>query len=214
MSSEFDDVELVREIVAGDHAAAAVFVDRFSGLVYAVLMRDVGLPQERAEDVYQSVFLRLWENNYRALRLWECKGSLAAYVATIARHLAYDHLRLNPKPPAPPPGNDDPPPDPPQDDPDALDEIIAQCDRATVRKALGMLSDRDRELLARRHTQDQSYREIATAMGLSVNNVGVALYRAERRLRDLLREEFPGLFGDAKSPPPVIPRREDPSVKQ
>jgi len=53
---------------------------------------------------------------------------------------------------------------------------------------MGKLSVRDRDLIQRRYYQEQSYREIADALGLTVNHVGVALYRAESRLKLILKK--------------------------
>jgi len=54
--------------------------------------------------------------------------------------------------------------------------------------AMGKLSERDRDLIHRRYYQEESYREIADALGLTVNHVGVALFRAESRLRLILKK--------------------------
>ncbi len=43
-----------------------------------------------------------------------------------------------------------------------------------------------------------SYREIAAAMDMTVTNVGVALARAEGRLRALVLERYPDLAGQGR----------------
>ena len=57
-----------------------------------------------------------------------------------------------------------------------------------VKRGLGNLSVRDRELIHRRYYRDESYREIAEALGITVNHVGVALMRAETRLKLALQK--------------------------
>jgi RNA polymerase sigma factor (sigma-70 family) len=59
---------------------------------------------------------------------------------------------------------------------------------AAVKAALAMLSDRDRDLIHRRYYLEASYREIAEALGITVNHVGVALFRAESRLKVILKK--------------------------
>ena len=56
------------------------------------------------------------------------------------------------------------------------------------RAAIARLSERDRDLIHRRYYQEQSYRQIADALGLTVNHVGVALFRAESRLKLILKK--------------------------
>jgi RNA polymerase sigma factor (sigma-70 family) len=87
------DRVLVDRLLAGDPEAADLFVTRFSRLVWAVLVRDIGLVHPQGDDVFQDLFLRLWEDDYRRLRNWSGEGDFAAYLVTIVRHLAIDHVR-------------------------------------------------------------------------------------------------------------------------
>jgi len=84
-----DEMRLVARIRAGDQQAMSELYDRYGKVVYAVSLRvlqDAGA----AEDVLQDVFLQLWRNPdaFDASR-----GSLAAWLAVIARHRSIDRLR-------------------------------------------------------------------------------------------------------------------------
>src|ERR1700685_189700 len=84
-----DEMRLVARIRAGDQQAMSELYDRYAKVVYAVALRvlqDAGA----AEDVLQDVFLQLWRNPdaFDASR-----GSLAAWLAVIARHRSIDRLR-------------------------------------------------------------------------------------------------------------------------
>ncbi|MDR3747616.1 MAG: sigma-70 family RNA polymerase sigma factor [Acidobacteriota bacterium] len=84
-----DEMRLVARIRAGSEQAMSELYDRYSKVVYAVALRvlqDAG----GAEDVLQDVFLQLWHNPdaFDASR-----GSLAAWLAVIARHKAIDRVR-------------------------------------------------------------------------------------------------------------------------
>jgi RNA polymerase sigma-70 factor, ECF subfamily len=63
--------------------------DRYSSIVYSVALRVLG-DTGNAEDVMQEVFLALWRNPnaYQAAR-----GTLAAWLAVIARNRAIDRVR-------------------------------------------------------------------------------------------------------------------------
>ncbi len=67
----------------------AQLYDRYSGVVYSVALRVLG-DTGTAEDVLQEVFLQLWRNPdvFDASR-----GSLAGWLAVIARNRAIDMLR-------------------------------------------------------------------------------------------------------------------------
>ena len=83
------DAELLDSIRRGDEGAMAELYDRFSAVVFSAALRVLG-ESSQAEDVLQEVFLQLWRNPsaFDANR-----GSLAAWLAVIARHRAIDHLR-------------------------------------------------------------------------------------------------------------------------
>jgi RNA polymerase sigma factor (sigma-70 family) len=71
------------------------------------------------------------------------------------------------------------------------DRALRDAERGRiVATALETLSSRDRELLRRRYFQGQSYNEIAEDLGITVNNAGVALHRAEKRLKKLLEDRL------------------------
>jgi RNA polymerase sigma-70 factor, ECF subfamily len=84
-----DEMRLVARIRAGDQQAMSELYDRYGKVVYAVSLR-VLQDAAAAEDVLQDVFLQLWRNPdaFDASR-----GSLAAWLAGIARHRAIDRLR-------------------------------------------------------------------------------------------------------------------------
>ena len=84
-----DDMRLVARVRAGDQQAVSELYGRYSKLVYSVALRilqDTGA----AEDLLQDVFLQLWR---KPDAFDSSRGSLAAWLAVIARHRAIDRLR-------------------------------------------------------------------------------------------------------------------------
>lgn len=81
--------ELVAGIRAGREQAMSQLYDRYSSIVYSVALRVLG-DTGAAEDVLQDVFMQLW----RKPEAFDAnRGSLAAWLAVIARHRAIDALR-------------------------------------------------------------------------------------------------------------------------
>ena len=66
-----------------------------------------------------------------------------------------------------------------------------ESERDRVRAALTLLGENDRALLALRHLDQLSVREIAAVLGISEGAVKVRHVRALKRLRDLLAGDFP-----------------------
>lgn len=84
-----EDARLVAELVAGSEGALAELYDRHAGAVHGAAYRltsDRGL----AEDIVQETFLALWN---RAEQFDPSRGSLAAWLLTIARNRTVDRMR-------------------------------------------------------------------------------------------------------------------------
>jgi RNA polymerase sigma-70 factor, ECF subfamily len=83
------DADLVQEVGRGSEDALATLYDRYVGGVHATALRIGGDPSLAAE-VVQDTFLGLWN---RAERYDPARGSLAAWLQTIARNRTIDRLR-------------------------------------------------------------------------------------------------------------------------
>lgn len=74
--------------------------------------------------------------------------------------------------------------------------------RLSVRRAVAMLDERDRELVALRYGADLTAREIGRVLGMRTNAIEVALHRCRERLRGELEQAgYPGGRGSARAVP-------------
>ena len=87
--AEPSDEELVRRLHASDIAAFELIYDRYSKLVFALCVR-VLRDRQRAEEVMQDTFWRLWTKpeSYDSAR-----GKLSTFLIQIARSRSLDRLR-------------------------------------------------------------------------------------------------------------------------
>jgi RNA polymerase sigma-70 factor (ECF subfamily) len=76
-------------MVAGDEGALAALYDRYSGMLFAMLVRTLRDPQA-AEEILQDLFLQLWRG---AARFDAHRGSLPAWLMVIGRNRALSRLR-------------------------------------------------------------------------------------------------------------------------
>ena len=83
------DIELLRQIAAGDRAAFAEFYDRHSTLMFSVACKILNDPGE-AEDVLQETFMQIWE---KAGRFDPKLGRAASWMAILVRNRAIDRIR-------------------------------------------------------------------------------------------------------------------------
>lgn len=72
--------------------------------------------------------------------------------------------------------------------PDPLSWLLADERRKLVRVALGRIPHRDAEMMLLKYTEDWSYRQLATHLGISESAVETRLFRARQRLRQELQE--------------------------
>jgi RNA polymerase sigma-70 factor, ECF subfamily len=83
------DSALVEKMMAGDESALAALYDRYSGMLFAMLLR-ILRDRHAAEEVLQDLFLQLWRN---AGSFDASRGSLPAWLMVIGRNRAISRLR-------------------------------------------------------------------------------------------------------------------------
>jgi RNA polymerase sigma factor (sigma-70 family) len=167
--SELSDAELVARCRAGDEAAWAELVERFSRYVYAIAMQGFHLTEHEAEDVFQDVFARTYERldglrDDTAVRPW---------LAQLTRNLCVDRLREKARV------------EPAEEvEPSEVDETLAQLDLAmTVRAALESVGEPCSDLLDRFFCRDESYRTIGEQLDLPSGTIASRISRCLVKLR-------------------------------
>lgn len=86
---ERTEATLIRDLQAGDQQALGMLYDRLAPVVNAVLLRILG-NQADADEILEETFWHVWRN---ARAYDPVRGTLAAWVITIARSRALDRLR-------------------------------------------------------------------------------------------------------------------------
>lgn len=83
------DNTLILGVAGGDRDAFAEFYDRWSGRLFALIVR-ILVDRAQSEEVLQEVFLEIWRN---AASFSPERGSARAWVVTMARRRAVDRVR-------------------------------------------------------------------------------------------------------------------------
>ena len=76
---------------------------------------------------------------------------------------------------------------------DPLDWLLADEEKALVRKALACLPRRDAEILLLKYTEDWTYKELAEHLGLSASAVEARLHRARQKMRHAIAHLDPAI---------------------
>jgi RNA polymerase sigma-70 factor (ECF subfamily) len=89
--SQDRDIELLRQIAAGDRVSFAEFYDRHSPLMFSVACRILRDTSE-AEDVLQEAFVQIWE---KAAKFDPKLGKANSWAAILVRNKAVDRIRAS-----------------------------------------------------------------------------------------------------------------------
>lgn len=146
---------------------AALF-DRYSSLVYSIALRVLAEPAA-AEDIMQEVFIQLWQNPHS---LVVGSGSLAGWLAVVARNRAVDALRRR-KPS------------------DPVEEVVLPARTNLAQEAeRNMMMDRIRRRLHTLPLEQQNSLQLAFFEGLSHSEIasrtGAPLGTVKTRIRSAL----------------------------
>ncbi len=167
-----DDMRLIARIRAGEPGAMSELYDRYSSVVYGVALR-VLQDTAAAEDVLQDIFLQLWR---KPDAFDSSRGSLAAWLAVIARHRAIDRLRQR---------------RPETDieevviagDTDLRDETERTLVIDKVRSALNEMNGDQRKALELAYFQGLTHREIAEKTGEPLGTIKTRIRSGLQALR-------------------------------
>jgi RNA polymerase sigma factor (sigma-70 family) len=178
------DAELVARCRAGDDKAWRELVERFSRYVYAICIQGFRLQESDAEDIFQEVFARTYQNLDRL----RDDAAIRPWLAQLTRRCCIDHLRGS-KAGATVPLADDS-----AVEPAGLDEELERLDEALdVRDALGRLGGDCQEILDRFYTRDESYKMIGDALELPSGTIASRISRCLTKLKDTMEGRKPRL---------------------
>ncbi len=183
-----DDPALIDAFRQGDEFAFVTLYDRYKGAVYAYCAKML-LDRAAAEDLLQETFARAYEHRDRLLN----STSFKAWLFTIARNQCLNALRKRGRevpfaPEAPEPvGRAGTP----------FTHLLKSEQAELVSRALADLSPSYREVVVLREYQNLSYDEIAAVTKTTVSSVKSRLFKARRRIGEILRpwlhpDEAPG----------------------
>ncbi len=182
----------VARLRRGDLNALSELISRYQHRLYRYLLRIVWQPVE-AEDLFQQTWLRVVEK----IRSFDAGGNFDAWLFTLARNLAVDHLRR-----VRPQSLDEPLANSwhsetladriPSKDHTPLDHALAAERRTEISEAMARLPMIYREVLTLRFEDEMKIEEIAQVTGARVSTVKSRLRRSLEQLRDALEERYRG----------------------
>jgi RNA polymerase sigma-70 factor (ECF subfamily) len=175
-AADQEEAALMVAVGEGDRERALPeLYERYERRLYGLGVRLLG-DQGLAEELVQETFLRIWRT---ADRFDPARGSVAAFVFSIARRLAIDLYRRPSSRPFQPEVERDASPD------ETIDRLLLQLG---VRDALDSLSHAHRQVLELSYQSDLTQVDIASRLDISLGTVKSRTYHALRAFRRAVEE--------------------------
>ncbi len=178
------DRTLLQRCLNHDAGAWNDFVDRYLGLIYHVVhhtahLRSVPLRPEDVEDLAAEVLLRIVSGDYRVLRQFQGRSSLASYLTVVIRRICVHELaRMAAAGQLRKPGERQLAEAENRRDVEPGIDILEEVHQLLLR-----LPRRAREVVRLFYLEGRSYEEISTKLHVPVNSIGPILSRAKQMLR-------------------------------
>ncbi len=181
---------LIEGCLNKDNKAWAIFVERFTGLIfYSVKKRleaqNFRFAREDVEDIVQSIFLEIWRRGLLA-QVRERK-KIDAWLSIMSQNRAVDFIRKKRERLMSEdelksfekllPAADDP-----------IEELEKMEVWENLQEAVSSLSDRDKVVIELFIIYEKTHREIAEFMKLPINTVSTIIRRSKEKLKKFLKE--------------------------
>jgi len=181
----------VAQLRRGDLDALSSLVSRYQNRLYRFFLRLVHNRNE-AEDLFQQTWIHVAEK----IRRFDPSRSFDAWLFTVARNLAIDHLRR-----VRPASLDEPVSDEETEsgvdrlvakDPTSLDRVLENERASRVGTALDDLPLAYREVMTLRFEEEMKIEEIAQVLGIPLSTVKSRLRRSLEQMRHCLETKYAG----------------------
>jgi RNA polymerase sigma-70 factor, ECF subfamily len=177
------DAELVARLFWQDEAALAELYDRYSRALFGLALRVSG-SRERAEEIVQDTFLKLWRD---PKRFDPSRAALSTFLLTLVRNAGIDTLRRE-RPTTPLEDEEGQPLPIASDQSSPLEQAELAQDASHIRAAMAQLSPAHRQTVELAYFKGASREEISIAMNVPVGTVKSRLKYALDKLRNAVGE--------------------------
>jgi RNA polymerase sigma-70 factor, ECF subfamily len=176
---------LLERVARGDATSFEQLYDRYSSMLYALLLRILARPED-AQEVLQETFVKVWTN---ATLFDRARGSEAAWLISIARSRGIDRLRsrrvrFDRETEA---GREISYSAPNAPGPTGLDAAVQSETSTAVRSALSELPQPQRVALELAYFEGLSQSEIAARLGEPLGTVKTRMQLGMKKLRERLQ---------------------------
>ena len=178
-------MEIISQVLKGDHNAYALLVERYKSYVFTLAFRFTK-NREDAEEVSQDIFVKA----YRSLADFRGTAKFSTWLYTIVNTTCITFLRkkkLDVR------SLDDERIFEVADSQDSgfkANQVEQKSRQNMVNQAVSMLNPDDAEIITLFYKNEQSLEEISQILGVETNTAKVRLHRARTRLKEKMEKYF------------------------
>lgn len=180
-----DELLIINNVLAGDHNAFGILVDRYQHMAYTIAVR-VLEDKEEAADVVQEAFVK----SYEVLDTFKGDAKFSSWLYRIVYHRALDKLKSVKRKRTQHYDDVSAGLETLSEDTNAYDRLLDGERKEMVRKAISLLKPQDQALITLYYFEEASVKEISEILDLSMDNVKIRLFRTRKRLYELLKEHM------------------------
>lgn len=174
-----NEQEIIELLLARDERGMDALLTHYGPLMRYIIAPILSNAEDREECLSEAA-MRVWEkiNQFHG----DC-GSFNAWLTAIARNTALNRLRRTTN------EDNEIPESTPAPEPTPEEQLLRKERQNAVKRALGQLSQSDRNLFYRKYYYLQSTAQIAAESGMTERAVEGKLYRLKKQLRKMLGGE-------------------------
>ena len=181
MQNKLTDIELIKQVLAGDQGAYAELVKRHQRFVFTLALR-FSKNREDAEEIAQDCFVKA----YRSLNSFQQTAKFSTWMYTIVYTTSMTFLRKKRLDTQSIDSEDSHIQLENQVSSFNADQVEQKSKYAYLNMAIDQLLPDDAAIITLFYKGEQSLEEIAKALGMESNTVKVKLHRARHRLKEKL----------------------------
>ncbi|MBR2894365.1 MAG: sigma-70 family RNA polymerase sigma factor [Oscillospiraceae bacterium] len=174
-----NEQEIIELILAKDDRGMDALLRHYGPLMRYIISPILSNAEDREECLSEAA-MRVWE---KITQYDDTRGSFHAWLTAIARNTALNRQRRTTS------VDSEIPESTPAPEPTPEEQVLREERQNAVKRALGQLSQTERNLFYRKYYYLQSTAQIASELGMTERAVEGKLYRLKKRIRKMLGGE-------------------------
>ncbi|MDR0364695.1 MAG: RNA polymerase sigma factor [Bacteroidales bacterium] len=177
------DEDCIERILKGDSRAFSWLIEHHKNMVFTIVFRIVE-QREEAEEVAQDVFIKI----FQTIDTFKGSSKFSTWLYRIAYNMAISHIRKSKPDFVPLHDNVNESSDEIIDSQNTMEPTFDRQRQEALSEALTLLKQEEILLINMHYSQQMSVEQISEITDLSQSNVKVKLFRARKKLSELINE--------------------------